>query len=195
MCCRPPSLVPLLQYFAPCSWAFAGATYLLLLQSQRLLCLQFCQHRQELTQPSAPHMNALNLRLTVSTLSTATHSTPLSSNSLPTGANSCKEHCYLPCRWHPLLEKHWHGSSGGHRIQGSWTGHLNFFLQHFATFSMSQQLFSKPTQPFSKAPILPCFIARSLLRHTNTLSGCMNVCTTLFSPNHPTHLPAWGWLL
>ena len=42
---------------------------------------------------------------------------------------------------------------------------------------MWRQLFSKPIQLFSKFPILPGFGARSLLRHTNTLSGYINVRT------------------
>ena len=60
------------------------------------------------------------------------------------------------------------------KSQTAWP--LNFFS--------SRCRFSKPPQILSKYPILPCLGA-----HTNTLFGCMDVCTT---PPLPPGLPVSG---
>ena len=67
---------------------------------------------------------------------------------------------------------------------------IEFFLSSILPlFSMTWQLLSKPILFFSMFPMLPCSGARSLLRHTNALSGCMNARTIALPLDPPaSHL-------
>ena len=68
--------------------------------------------------------------------------------------------------------------------------HWIFLPLHFTFFLHVITTFLQTITTFPTFHILPCFGARSLLSCTNTLSGCMNVCTTLATPCLPAPHPA-----